>query len=249
LVLYAFTEEGQLLGEKMAIADSVEILGRPVLEGRLSGKEIVLAESGIGMTNAAMTTQRLIDEYDPRAVIFTGIAGAIDSAVNIGDIVICDRWITHDYVYHGVEGPKPRAVGIYSPAADSVIKAAFFEVDSLMFAGTERFSEANASLMRIGDRIPSIWTGGIGVSGNAFIDNADKRIWLQKTFGALITDMETAAVAQVCTVNDVPFIAFRSASDLAGGSGSVSARDELERFFEIAAINSSTLVISFLESL
>ena len=69
------------------------------------------------------------------------------------------------------------------------------------------------------------------------------------TFNALITDMESAAVAQVCAVNDVPFIAFRSASDLAGGSGSDSAKDELREFFKVAATNSSMLVIKFLGSI
>lgn len=60
--------------------------------------------------------------------------------------------------------------------------------------------------------------------------------------------METAAVAQVCAVNDIPFIAFRSASDLAGGSGSESAAKEMDEFFEIAAENSSMIVIRFLEN-
>jgi adenosylhomocysteine nucleosidase len=249
LILYAFAEEGRMLAGRMAVSDSSKILGRRVLEGRLSGKEIVLAESGVGMTNAAMTTQRLIDRFDPRRVIFTGIAGAIDSAVKIGDIVICDKWITHDYVYHGAEGPEPRAIGVHSPDADSVLRIPSFDVDSLMLASTEGLMRVSESLMRIGDRIPSIWTGGVGVSGNSFIDNVEKRVWLQREFGALITDMETAAVAQVCYVNHIPFIAFRSASDLAGGSGSSTARAQLDQFFEVAAENSSRLVMEFLNAL
>ena len=107
----------------------------------------------------------------------------------------------------------------------------------------------NLALRNVGDRRPSVLTGGVGVSGNAFIDNREKRIWLSDTFGALITDMETAAVAQVCHVNDIPFIGFRSASDLAGGSGSSSARAELDQFFEVAAENSAELVTAFLESM
>jgi len=59
----------------------------------------------------------------------------------------------------------------------------------------------------------------------------------------------SGAGAQVCTVNDVPFIVFRSASDLGGGSGSESAKDELQGFFKVATNNSSMLVIKLLEQL
>jgi len=61
--------------------------------------------------------------------------------------------------------------------------------------------------------------------------------------------MESAAVAQVCVVNGLAFIIFRSASDLAGGSGSETAREEMGQFLEIAAVNSSTLVMQLLRSL
>ena len=72
---------------------------------------------------------------------------------------------------------------------------------------------------------------------------------LQTEYHAWVVDMETAAVAQVCAVNSLPFIGFRSASDLAGGSQSGSAQEELNRFFQVAADNSSAVVIRFLEEL
>lgn len=249
LILYAFDTEGQLLMEKMSIIESQKILGRDVHTGKLSGKEIVLAESGVGMTNAAMTTQKLINDYHPKGVIFSGIAGAIDSAVHIGDIVVCDNWITHDYVYHGADGPQPNGIWVYSPPLDSIIRISHFSVDSLMYKVVEQLNEDKIPFQNIGNRTPNLLIGGVGVSGNAFIDNLEKRNWLFITFNARITDMESAAVAQVCAVNDVPFIVFRSASDLAGGSGSNSAKDELRKFFKVAATNSSMLVIKFLDSL
>ena len=247
LILYAFSAEGQLLKEKMSILDSSKALGRSVYVGKLSGKDIVLAESGVGMTNAAMTVQKLIDKYHPKRVIFTGIAGAIDSTVHIGDIVVCQNWVTHDYVYHGAEGPQPRGIRIYLPQTDSLVRKLHFMVDSTMFSNAKGLSKNVIPFKKVGERTPKLLIGDVGVSGNAFIDNHEKRIWLSDNFEALITDMESAAVAQVCMVNDIPFIIFRSASDLAGGSGSSSARDELDQFFKIAAENSSMLVIKFLE--
>lgn len=248
LILYAFDAEGQVLMEKMSVTDTGIILGRPVCSGELSGKNIVIAESGVGMTNAAMTAQRLIDEYEPGAIIFTGIAGAIDTSVHIGDIVVCESWITHDYGYYGADGFQPGGIRSYSPRLDSLVERSDFPVDSSMYEVAEDLTDEASLPQKIGDRTPQLLAGGIGVSGNSFIDNPEKRVWLNKTYNALITDMETAAVAQVCAVNDIPFIAFRSASDLAGGSGSESARKEMGEFFEIAAENSSMIVIRFLEN-
>lgn len=249
LILYAFQAEGRLLAGKMEIEDSVRLLGRMVYEGTLAGRDIVLAESGVGMDNAAMTVQHLIDVYYPRAVIFTGIAGAVDTSVHIGDIVICRTWRQHDYGYWGKDGFKPTSQGIFDPRVDSVTPTAAYTVNSALFAVAGDLPQRPIELDKIDGREPHIMVGGVGVSGNAFIDSREKRIWLNETFDALITDMESSAVGQLCTVNGLPFIVFRSASDLAGGSGSETADSELEQFFRVAADNSSRLVMEFLSDL
>jgi adenosylhomocysteine nucleosidase len=249
LILYAFEAEGRLLAGKMEIADSVRLLGRMVYEGTLSGKDIVLAESGVGMNNAAMTVQHMIDIYEPRAVIFTGIAGAVDTSVHIGDIVVCHTWRQHDYGYWGKDGFKPTHQDIFDPRVDSIAPVAAYTVDSVMLAVAQGLPQRSVELEKIDGREPDIMVGGVGVSGNAFIDSREKRIWLNETFDALITDMESSAVGQVCTVNNMPFIVFRSASDLAGGSGSETADSELEQFFRVAADNSSRLVMDYLADL
>jgi adenosylhomocysteine nucleosidase len=87
--------------------------------------------------------------------------------------------------------------------------------------------------------------GGRGVSGPTFVDNAAYRQWVWQTFHADALDMETAAVATVAYVNRVPFIAFRSLSDLAGGG----AKDEVDVFFAVAAANSANVVLSYLRAL
>ena len=249
LILYAFDAEGNLIGEQMSVRRIEKHLGRPVMIGRISGKDVVLAESGFGMTNAAMTLQKMIDVYNPRCVIMTGIAGSIDTMVHIGDIVVCRSWIEHDYGYIGSDGFEPTALWVYLPDDDSLRQTSGFPVDGAMLSVAERLSNRVLDLEEIGLRHPQLLVGGIGVSGNAFIDSKEKREWLSQQFSALITDMESAAVAQVCTVNGLPFIVFRSASDLAGGSGSETAENELNEFFKIAAGNSSKVVIRFLSEL
>ena len=249
LIIYAFSTEGQLLAKEMTVDSTAKILGRTVHIGKLSGKDIILAESGVGMTNAAMTVQGLIDRFHPRAVIFTGIAGGIDSTVHIGDIVVCRKWATHDYGYWGAEGFKPSPPDVYMPEADSVIEMTYLMTDSTLFDKAAGLAVDTFNFDSIGTHIPRVKVGGVGVSGNAFIDNVEKRDWLSSNFGALVTDMESAALAQVCTINGVPFIIFRSASDLAGGSGSATARTEIRQFFKVAAVNSAKVVKEYLKHL
>ncbi len=249
LVLFAFNEEGKQISMHMTGVRPDRQLGRGVLLGEVGGKPIVLAETGVGMTNAAMTTQRMLDTYHPRAVIFTGIAGAVDSSMHIGDIAVPKFWKQHDYGYYGADGFSPNSPSAYSFRTDSLTKDYAFQADARLLSIVDSLSHDSLGLQSIGDRKPSVRIGGLGVSGNSFIDSKDKRDWLASEFQAEVTDMESAAVAQVCSVNGVPFIIFRSASDLAGGSGSETAHGELDQFFKVAAINSSTLVIALLETL
>jgi adenosylhomocysteine nucleosidase len=88
--------------------------------------------------------------------------------------------------------------------------------------------------------------GGNGVSGPTFVDNAEYRTYVWNTFHANALDTETAAVALVAYVHRVPFIAFRSLSDLAGGG---SGKNESRIFGKLAAENSATVVLSFLSKL
>ena len=81
-----------------------------------------------------------------------------------------------------------------------------------------------------------------GVSGPLFVDNAALRDYIFKTFEANVLDMETAATAHVAHSNNVPYIAFRSLSDLAGGG---DGENEIETFFQIAADNSARVLLAF----
>ncbi len=246
LVLYAFGEEGRVLISKMTADSAVHVLGRDVHLGTLSGKNVVLAESGVGMTNAAMTTEELISRFHPRALVFSGIAGAIDSSVHIGDLCVSSAWIAHDMLYAGPDSVQPMPIRAYSARNDSIESFWAFPADTGLVARAAGIKAASLNLQNVGARAPRILVGGTGVSGNSFIDNAEKRLWLNKRFGALVTDMESASVAQVCTVNGVPFVIIRSASDLAGGAKDATAEAQLDQFFKIAAANSAGLVMELI---
>jgi adenosylhomocysteine nucleosidase len=97
-------------------------------------------------------------------------------------------------------------------------------------------------------RLPEISLGGLGVSGNAFIDSKPKREQLFRDLHAEIVDMESAAVVQTAHAAGIPVAVVRSCSDLAGGSGSETASKQLNEFFQVAAQNSALVVQQFLET-
>ncbi|MCJ7497241.1 MAG: 5'-methylthioadenosine/S-adenosylhomocysteine nucleosidase [candidate division Zixibacteria bacterium] len=254
VLMYAFDQEGVLLRSRLSLQDSLFVKGRIFWIGKLStgsvgeGKEVIIVNSGVGMTNAAMTTQLLIDKYNPEKIIFTGICGGIDSVNHIGDIVIPESWATHDYGYYGKEGFLPDSVYVVLPGNEREAGILYFEVDKNLL---EKAKSAGQSLKLkpVQERIPQVKTGGKGVSGNSFIDQKEKRDYLKDKFGAEIVDMESAAVVQVANVNGVPVLVVRSCSDLAGGSGSATAALEIKDFFKVAADNSANFVIELVKQL
>lgn len=93
---------------------------------------------------------------------------------------------------------------------------------------------------------PRIVVGGTGVSAGVFADNAEFRDYLAVAWHARVLDMESAAVAQVAYANDVPAIAFRSLSDLAGGD---AGGNQMYAFMHLAAVNSAHMVHAFVAAL
>jgi adenosylhomocysteine nucleosidase len=249
-ILFAFSEEGKLLRGKLELTDSLNYSGRVFWQGRLQGRDVVVVESGVGMTNAAMTAQLLIDKYSPEKILFTGICGAIDSANHIGDVVIPEMWVTHDYGIYNKDGFSPESLIVVMPDQSEPGYVMFFSVDKELLKTAEISAEkVKERFQPIGERSPQVKIGGIGVSGNSFIDQKEKREWLKERLDAQIVDMESAAVVQVANINGVPILVIRSCSDLAGGSGSSTAQEELNQFFKVAADNSAMFVLELLSAM
>jgi len=145
----------------------------------------------------------------------------------------------------GIWHPRPVTVS----TAHGVEKRFWFEVDPALLAVARRSAEVALERCDAAGRClghaPHVVVGGNGVSGQAFVDNAAFREYAFRTFQANVLDMETAATAQVAYANGVPFIAFRSLSDLAGGG---EGANEMETFLRIAADNSARVLLAFLEA-
>ena len=242
-IIYAFSAEGELLKSQTDLVKKFDINGREFYLGKLKGTDVVIVNSGVGMTNAAMTTQLTIDRFYPEKIIFTGICGGIDSSNRIGDIVVPDKWVTHDFGIYKKDGFFVDLIGYFSPQENKEIYRIYLPIDSALLAIAQNSAlKLKGSLKPIGTRSPNIKIGGVGASGNSFIDQKEKRQWLKEKIDAQIVDMESAAVVQVALSNNIPVIVVRSCSDLAGGSGSNTAQEELKEFFKVAADNSARMV-------
>ncbi len=269
-VISAFAPELEILLSQTDIEDQRIINGRTFTLGTLAGNEVVLFLSGVSMVNAAMTTQLALDTFEIDAVIFSGIAGGVNPDLNVGDVSVPERWAQYqeqffaretaegwdtgfykeEYGNYGMMFPKDVEVTSASGEPDAAEARFWFEVDAAMLAVAQEVApgvglEDCTSEAICLENATDIIIGGSGVSGSTFVDNADYRVWVWETLEAQALDMETAAVAHVAYANGVPYIAFRSLSDLAGGGGGAN---ELPIFFELAAANSAAFVTNFLEA-
>ena len=236
-ILGAFEREITLLEDELTETQEQRIEGIKFVSGKLSGKRVVIAFTGIGKVNAAMTTTLLIEHFKPNKVIFTGIAGAVNQQLQPGDIVIAEKTAHHDMgtiwpegLFH--KGVKNRLDGWENPV--------FFNADERLLRLAERAAEqVELSSIQIisGQRTPKV-VKGVVVTGDAFIASTDKCIELRKKLGADAVEMEGAAVAQICYQRQIGCLVIRSISDNAD-EGAVLDK---QTFYLLAAKNSSGLV-------
>lgn len=171
--------------------------GRPNLkfvEGRLNGQDIVLMKSGIGKVCAAAATVELINNFKPHRIINTGLAGGIDKSLSVMDIVA-----GQDIVYHDVwcgEGNE--------------------------YGQVQGFPAVYHSDTKLLEKIANIHSDtkihrGLIASGDKFITDIKQLAEIKKMFPkALAVDMESAAIAQVCHLYNIPFLSLRIISDTPG---------------------------------
>ena len=269
-VISAFQPELTALAAATEDKQTYEAVGVVFVTGKLEGKPVVLFLSGVSMVNAAMTTQVLLDRFKVERIVFSGIAGGVDPALDVGDVVVADKWGQYLETHFAREtagrfapperhttGVPAGAFGMMFTQSVSIAHGAsapeerfWFPVDPGLYAVARTMPAV--TLKRCIEsqclvRAPRLVVGGAGVSGPTFVDNAAFREYAFRTFDAKVLDMETAAVAHVAYANGkTPFIAFRSLSDLAGGD---AGANQARTFFQLASDNSAAVVRSFLKAL
>lgn len=190
------------------------------LKDRFGGPDIRLVRAGIGKVNAAISTINLIRDFAPDCIINTGVAGGLDRCLDIMDVVAADRICYHD-MWCG-EGNAPgqvQGLPVYFQCAPELVGKAVSIVDHV----------------------------GLICSGDQFIDSREKGRAIKDAFPeALAVDMESAAIAQVCLLDSIPFLAMRVISD-APESGTNAA--QYENFWQTVSDSSFNAVCNVIDQI
>jgi len=225
-IIGAMDEEIMELKKYMTHAESVDIAGIRFYDGKLFDKECVVVKSGVGKVFSAMTAQILIDKFNVGKIIFTGLAGSINKDIHIGDIVVGERAIQYDMDASQL-GCKIGQI-LYTDYQ-------FFYSDKKMVDTAMKTKIAETNIFK-----------GTILTGDSFLshDEQKKRSKLFNEFKGDCLEMEGAAVAQVCTLNNVPFVIIRIMSD----NADESAVKDFEKFKGIVSHKSIKIVENIVRS-
>lgn len=169
-----------------------DFFGGKCCEGTLMNYEAVLLKCGIGKVNAAMQLTQLIATEHPDYVINSGVAGGVDKRIRPGDVVVGVSCCYHDVWCGSGEMGQVQGLPLYFEANQSLLDAA---------------KAVNSSLLEY----------GLICTGDQFITDVAQLTKIKLTFpNVLAVDMESAALAQVAHLLNVPFMSIRVVSDTPG---------------------------------
>ena len=181
-----------------------EISGIKFCYGKISGKDVVVAKSGEGKVNSAMTTQTMIMRFNPDFIINSGVAGGLHPDMKVMDIAIAENVCQHDFDISPL-GYKPG----YIPQVEQVEMKCSQNLNSVIEKCAKKICNS------------AIYKGTIA-SGDQFIASDAQRNKIKNIFGAIAAEMEGASIGHVCTLNNTKFTVLRVISDNADGSADMS---------------------------
>ncbi len=194
-------------------------------EAKYKGLDLIIAYSKIGKVFSALTASTLIEKFGANKLLFTGVAGAINENLKVGDLIVATKLCQHD-----------------------VDIVAFGHPYGFVPEG-KLFIDTNTSLREIAknvsDELNIKLYEGVIATGDQFIASPQKKEWIQKTFHADAIEMEGASVAVVCDALNVDFFILRSISDAAD----MDAGFDFDKFLESSAKQSANFIVKMLEHL
>ncbi len=173
-----------------------QISGLEFYEGTLDGNKVVVAQSGMGKVNAAVCAQTLILHFGATRVINTGVAGTLTRELTINDFVVSTETVQHDF--------DVSPIGFRRGEIPYTGKVTFMADPLLCQRAVEAVKKAAPK--------SKVLTGRV-CSGDQFICTAEQQEAITSLWGGLCCEMEGGAVAQVCYLNQVPFVIIRAISD------------------------------------
>ncbi|MDO4978273.1 MAG: 5'-methylthioadenosine/adenosylhomocysteine nucleosidase [Eubacteriales bacterium] len=204
-IIGAMEDEVSALIKQMEDKEEQVIAGMTFHKGKLWKQDTVVVRSGIGKVNMGICTQILVTVFGVDMLINTGVAGGLYKDINVGDIVISSDAIQHDMDVTGLGYEK----GVIPEMETSVFKA-----------DPELIDMAKEACELVNTEI-ACYVGRV-VTGDQFISGNAKRKELVDQFGGYCAEMEGGAMAQVATLNKIPFVIIRAISDKADDSAPVA---------------------------
>lgn len=225
-IIVAMEEKLEAVLNIMNNIEQKEIYGISVQIGKIEQKEIAVVKSGVGKVNAARVTQILIDKLNVKSIINLGSAGALSPLLNIGDIVIGEKLIQHDFDITAFDHDKGYITGV----GDYI----YSDIELI-----EKFKKAANNLKEKDYKIKT----GIIATGDIFCTDIEMKNKIYSKFDADCVEMEGAAIAQVCYLDNIPFIVIRSISDSPNGNNEI----DFDKFVELASKRCANILREFLK--
>lgn len=202
-IMAAMEEEIAEIKDIMENLEQKVISGVVIYQGTINGLKAILVQTGVGKVNAARTTQIIIDKYNIKYIINVGTAGGLNEKLRIGDIVIGNKLIQHDFDITAFGHEKGYITGL----------GTVFQSDK------ELIEKAKDTIQKLDNT--NVIVGTIA-SGDIFCTQIKMKEKIRSKFNADCVEMESAAIAQVCKLDQVPFIIIRSISDIPNGNNAIA---------------------------
>jgi adenosylhomocysteine nucleosidase len=230
-LLCATPEELDALRERLDVGSTPQVFGPTrVWTGVHGGREIALAQSGIGKVNAAAAATVLFAAFDAKRLIFSGVAGGLNPRLGVGSVLLGARLATHDY---GVVSD-----GRFTPTASGIIPIGAPTLTELDPVAPEIAADLKRLKVALQDRLDAPVMLGAITTADYFLNCARTRDELHARLGADAIDMESGAVAQIATEWGRPLYVIRTLSDQAGEDSHI----DYPRLAAMAARNSALCV-------
>ena len=213
-IISALQEEQHGIVEAMEGVATALHGGRVTTHGKLWGIDAVCVLSRIGKVAAAVTATLLVEKFGVTHILFTGVAGAGDKSIAVGDVIVADALVQHDMdaspLFPRFEVPLTGLTHFRSDHAMSLqlLNAAqgFLEHDFLTAIDAKQRATFRLQQPRV--------HRGLVASGDQFMDERNAILQLNRDLPGLVAvEMEGAAVAQVCYELCIPCAVLRTISD------------------------------------
>jgi len=222
-IMGAMPEEIEPLLSKLENINKIEYANNVYYEATYQGKELVVAYSKIGKVFSSLTATILLEKFGCTKLLFSGVAGAINPALKIGDLIIADKLCQHD------------------------LDISIFGHDYGFVPEGGKFIESDERLRQIAKKVAeksglSLIEGTIA-TGDQFVASNERKTFISENFAADALEMEGASVAVVCDALEVPFFILRAISDTANDDAGM----DFDEFMVSSAKVSAAFILDMVE--